>query len=61
MPLIEGCCVVWADGRTKHDVGVLFKDNGWVRVGDERPFHYYPPHAIDRVSTPPHREEGGDA
>jgi len=52
MPALDGCTVALDDGRTMHGVTVRFRDDGWVRVGSERPYHYYPPHEVQHVMGP---------
>jgi len=56
MTVIEHCDVVLTGGSVVTDADVLFKGNGWIRVGDGPGYTYYPPHRVTGIEKP-----GGDA
>jgi len=58
MGYIDGCTVIFSDGRTATDVRVRFRDNGYIRTGSAKNgYTYYPPHAIKAVSFDPEESE----
>ena len=50
----KDCTVYIRDGPQKEGVGVLIKDSGWVRIGEDNgTYRYYPPQMIEsRVYEP---------
>lgn len=45
MSVIGPCDVYLNDGRVIENEMVLFKDNGWIRIGEEY-YQYMPPQKI---------------
>jgi len=58
MGYLDGCTVIFSDGRVAGDVRVRFRDNGYIRTGTrEKGYTYYPPHAVKSVNYDPEESE----
>jgi hypothetical protein len=49
MGVLSDCTVLLTDGRTLREADVLFRDNGYIRVGSDGEVSYFPPHMVQRV------------
>jgi hypothetical protein len=49
MGVIGPCDVVLTTGEVIEDTAVLFRDNGWVRLGWEGSVTFLPPHIIESI------------
>lgn len=58
MSVLQDCDVYFYDGNVLEGTSVLFRDNGWVRVGEVGSYTYHPPGSVERVEHAP--AEDGD-
>lgn len=58
MSRLKSCRVYLSDGRVIEDTTVLFRENGWIRIGSrDEEYTYRPPHTVQAVSFDPEESE----
>jgi len=50
MTVMEHCDVHFVDGNIIRDTPILFKDNGWIRIGEGPEYNWFPPGGVNHVT-----------